>query len=100
MDMINERLLLDVVNGNPGATAFALEVLTNYGPLGEFALTKMLDADIKGDKLYMLWNDCCNRVTGHALRIIMTHDIDDILTHIKYAGALGIPYIIEKGDEE
>lgn len=95
---MNERLLLDVIAGNPGAATFAIEILKNYGALGECVLQKMLDAGIKGDKLYMLWNDCCNRVTGHAVRIMITHDIDDILTHINYAGGRGIPYITEKGD--
>lgn len=88
-----------VLGGNPGAMTFYAEAhnLCVYrGFVLSFAAQKafdrMLENGITGDKLYMLWNDCCDRDTGKALKIIMDHDIDDIVEHINYENGRGIKY--------
>jgi len=58
----------------------------------EPAFRRMQDNGITGDKLYMLWNDCCDRDTVKAVDL-MTHDtIENITRHINHKGGRGIPY--------
>ena len=80
-----------VCGGNPGAMTFyvqAHDICVYRGFILSYAAQKafdrMLENDITGDKLYMLWNDCCDRDTEKALKVIMDHDIDDIVEHINY----------------
>ena len=87
----------DMAMGNPGALAFMMEA---YNPKKEMrdiiqveiAFRRMREANIKGSKLYMLWNDCCDRDTEKALEIMRENDIDDIVAHINYEGGRGIKY--------
>jgi len=58
----------------------------------ERAFQRMQDNGIVGDKLYMLWNDCCGRDTRKALDIMTTHSVEDIIHHINYDEGRGIPY--------
>ena len=83
--------------GNPGALAFMMEA---YNPKKDIldlfkverAFARVVNAGIKGSKLYMLWNDCCARNTDKAIQIMLNNDIDDIKRHINYEGGRGIPY--------
>ena len=88
-----------VIEGNPGALTFyteAHDLCVYRGFILSFAAQKafdrMLENGITGDKLYMLWNDCCDRDTEKALKIISEHDIDDIVKHINYENGRGIKY--------
>lgn len=88
-----------VIEGNPGALTFyteAHDLCVYRGFILSFAAQKafdrMLENGITGAKLYMLWNDCCDRDTEKALKIIMDHDIDDIVEHINYENGRGIKY--------
>ena len=82
----------DICKGNPGALAFLIDAYQKYFTKAETAFKKMSDADICGDKLYMLWNDCCNRDTEKTINIMLTHSIEDIVKHINYEHGRGIPY--------
>ena len=85
-----------LADGNPGALTFIAQTLQIFGwDMGEEMLKKMLENNITGSKLYMLWNDCCNRNTLIALNIIRTRDIDDIVKHINYENGSGISYLQE-----
>lgn len=82
---------------NNGAISFLSEA---YSPIrgwpeiakAEIAFQRMYNNDIKGVLLYILWNDCCDRNTDKALRIMRDNSIEDILKHINAAGGRGIPY--------
>lgn len=82
----------DICKGNPGALSFLADAYSINLGKAEKAFQKMSDADICGDKLYMLWNDCCNRDTDKAMNIMLTHSIEDIVEHINYEHGRGIPY--------
>ena len=102
--MENNLVGFDMCKGNPGALAFMCEA---YGPdkpfkdivKAENAFRRMRRENIQGSKLYMLWNDCCDRDTDKALEIMLFRDIDEIIEHINYEGGRGIPFeeVTERG---
>ena len=82
----------DICNGNVGALTFLMEAydIDLFG--AEKAFQRMQDNNITGSKLYMLWNDCCDRNTKKALRIMKENTIQDIVEHINYENGRGIKY--------
>lgn len=52
----------------------------------------MQDNNIRGAKLYMLWNDCCDRNTDKTMNIMLENPIEDIVKHINFEGGRGIKY--------
>ena len=87
--------IYSIANGNIGALTFMMDALNKDPVKAEIALNKLATKDIVGDKLYMLWNDCCNRDTDMTVKIMLEHTIEDILVHINYEHGRGIPYINE-----
>ena len=50
-------MMMKMCEGNPGAMAVCMELLK-----GDFHYLLMCDTlELYGEKLYMLWNDCCGR---------------------------------------
>lgn len=93
----NGLVSFDMCEGNPGALTFMMAAYSPNKNLKELLKTesafgRMRKFGITGAKLYMLWNDCCDRDTDKAIQIMRTNDIDDILKHINYEGGRGIPY--------
>ena len=82
----------DICNGNVGALTFLMEAydIDLFG--AEKAFQRMQDNNITGSKLYMLWNDCCDRDTKKALQIMKNNTIQDIVEHINYENGRGIKY--------
>lgn len=79
--------------GNPGAIIFITELFSEFNPnLAAQILERMLFNGIKGSRLYMLWNDCCERDTAKTALIALTYPIKDIKAHINYDAGRGIPY--------
>lgn len=79
-------------DGNPGCLTFMVEASHVDDRKATWAFDRMCYLGIKGSKLYMLWNDCCDRDTAFALRIMLNNSADDIIEHINYEGGRGIPY--------
>lgn len=52
----------------------------------------MYKNNIREEKLYMLWNDCCDRNTGEAIYIMNKKTITEIIEHINYEHGRGIPF--------
>lgn len=86
--------------GNPGALGFFCEAIGSNNPNmdkkdHEKAISGFERMKINGitdSKLYMLWNDCCNRDTKKAIHIMLHDNIDNIHKHINYDRGRGIPY--------
>lgn len=89
----------EITEGNPGCMAFVEQAYMG-GDLhealeAESAFDRVTKAGIRGSRLYMLWNDCCNRDTKMAVKIMQEHSIEDILHHIDDGirdRGRGIPY--------
>lgn len=83
-----------LAQGNPGAMAFTMELLANGDDASrDMAITalKRMDAiGIRGAKLYMLWNDCCDRDSEKAVIEMLNRSTQDL----KYAliGGRGTPF--------
>lgn len=88
----NEFVTFDICKGNPGALTFMMEAYNKFMFKAERAFARMRDNGIDGAKLYMLWNDCCDRNTDMAVSIMCNHDIDDIVEHINYENGRGIKF--------
>ena len=83
----------DLCEGNPGALSFMMEAYMEHNPfLAERGFERMRDSGITGTRLYMFWNDCCNRNTELAVKIMCEHEIEDITRHINYQYGRGIAY--------
>lgn len=64
----------DICKGNPGALTFVM-LAYEYNPYrAEAAFRRMQNNGITGDKLYMLWNDCCDRDVEQALVNMGVHE--------------------------
>ena len=86
----------NMCKNNPGAVAFMMaaykEVPFHYAGM---AFQKLLSASITGDKLYMIWNDCCDRDTKMAIWMILDNNIDTINYLINYENGRGLKYCPE-----
>lgn len=86
----------EICGGNPGALQFLMAAYRVDMFKAEIAFQRMQDNHITGAKLYMLWNDCCDRDTELALEIVHTVPIDKIIEHINYEGGRGFPFTPEE----
>lgn len=85
----------DVVEGNPGALCFLIEAYDiNIGE-AEMAFQKLQDAFITGDKIYILWNDCCNRNTERTIDMILDNEVEILKHFINYEKGRGLRYCPE-----
>jgi len=89
-DMGTEELISDIINnmtgGNPGAVAFLVELHKNCGSTYkwiELTTTLCVDMNLRGEQLYKIWNDCCQRDTKRAIKVIEAIQMRWITT--KYA---------------
>ena len=85
----------NICEGNPGALTFLFESYSITPFKAERAFQKMQDANIVGAKLYMIWNDCCNRNTERAIDMILENDIKTINYLINYENGRGLRYCPE-----
>lgn len=86
----------DICEGNPGALQFLMCAYNLNMFQAEQGFQKMQRAGITGSKLYMLWNDCCDRDTGAALLVMNELNAESIKRFINYEGGHGIPIDIEE----
>lgn len=88
----------DLAEGNPGCLTFMMQAY--FGTISPFkverAFQRMQDNNIRGSKLYMLWNDCCDRNTVFAVLVMLNQPLESIINHINYEGGRGIPYTHEE----
>ena len=92
----NGLVNFDICEGNPGALTFLMDAYSKSPFDAENGFRRMANAGIKGPRLYMIWNDCCKRVTEKALDIMNKEPIESIKEHI--SGPYGVPFPEE--DEE
>lgn len=93
---MSELVTIDLCEGNPGALTFMKEAY-DFSPFqAEVGFQRMASNGITGSKLYMLWNDCCDRNTEFAIGIMRYKDIADIREHINYENGYGISYLNEE----
>lgn len=83
---------IDICEGNAGALTFFMDAykMNSYG--ADKAFQRMKENSITGDKLYMLWNDCCDRDVEKTIQVMTNHTIEDILQHINYENGRGTRY--------
>lgn len=68
-DMSIQEMVLVMSEGNPGAIAVIVDMLTKSS--GFFDILMLDSLDIRGSKLYMLHNDCCSRDSAKFERTLM-----------------------------
>ena len=89
----------DMCNNNMGAVDFMMKAYQINGAEAEYAFKRMHHYKICGDKLYMIWNDCCDRNTEKAIRVMKDCSIDFILTKLNYEHGRGIKITSEEMEE-
>lgn len=80
--VILEDFVVKCADGNIGAATCCMEILTSGDSKGITALQRMMDMNIKGEKIYLIWNDCCNRDIKKTIRVMHEKSKDEILDHI------------------
>ncbi len=88
--------MTDFIAGNPGAARFVTEAYAKNAVRAENGFLRMLSIGVVGDKLYMLWNDCCGCDTVLAMAAMNVFAEDEILRHINYEQGRGIPFTDEE----
>ena len=83
---------ISIIDGNVGALTFVMDAYKLNMIKAERAFQKMQDNGIIGEKLYLLWNDCCERDTIKTLDMINDNDIETINHYLNYGHGRGIPY--------
>ena len=86
----------EICKYHPGALTFMMAAYHEYLPEADLAFQRMLDNDIVGDQLYILWYECCNKNTYATLQIMINNNIDDIKRHINYDHMNCIKYDIKE----
>ena len=86
----------DICAGNPGALTFLMQAYDVNMFRAERGFQRMQDNGITGSRLYMLWNDCCDRDTELALWAMENMAVSEIVRHINYEGGRGLPIEKEK----
>ena len=88
----------EIVEGNIGALTFLMDAYKKNMIKAERAFQKMQNNNIKGEKLYLLWNDCCDRNTDKTIDMMLDNDIDTITHYLNSENGRGIPYREEQND--
>ncbi len=90
-------IAMSMGEGNPGALSLVMEILTGE-PKNIFILLKCDAYRIYGSRLYMFWNDCCDRDINRMRQAIDEYNREEILDHIDNNGGYGKKFKL-KGDE-
>ena len=91
-------IIFKMSEGNPGAVCATMELLHS-----DFHSLLMCDSlGLYGVKLYMLWNDCCNRDVSLVRKVMIAWQLkrittDEIYAHL--AGGYGKPFELENPKE-
>lgn len=96
--MFGNMVSFDMCEGNPGALTFMIQAYDQSPFKAERAFKKMDDHEIRGSKLYLFWNDCCDRNTALAVELMIKWPIDVIVHHINYEEGRGISVLGEDGE--
>lgn len=59
-NMTLEEVIITMADGNPGAIACMMQMMNN-SPMAMLDILYLDSMEIYGEKIYMLWNDCCNK---------------------------------------
>ena len=91
--------LMEISGGNPGCLMFIAAATADAKNERDIlrltaGLTRMEALQVVGDKLYMLWNDCCGRDVRKTIDVMMDNSTVNIIEHINYSKGRGIPYEI------
>lgn len=78
-------IVFDLSEGNPGCMIFLMDcVLNSKNRNFAGAFSRMQYLGIKGEKLYLIWNDCCDRDTEKALDVMLKESYQSLLDHIDF----------------
>ena len=80
----------DICENNIGCLTFLMEAYDKKLFYAERGFQRMQDNNITGSRLYMLWNDCCNRDTLKTLDVMNICSIDFIIKKINYEHGRGL----------
>lgn len=86
-----DDFITEICEGNIGALAFIGESFALSPIEAECGLKRMKTLGITGSKLYMLWNDCCERDTDLTNTVMNSFPANTIIHHVKHGHGMGIP---------
>lgn len=93
-DLPPKEIILRMAEGNPGAAKAIME-MSRYYPLNSL-LMELDYYHIYGERIYMLWNDCCDRDANWAiqtLRFFKDNNIPHSVIHANFDKGRATPFI-------
>jgi len=96
MDELLIMMAKEYCGNNIGAISFFCEALGTDLDKAVAGFGRMSQNGITGEKLYMLWNDCCDRDTKRTIYIMLHDNIESIHKHINHENGRGIPYTVNE----
>lgn len=82
----------DATENNMGAVIFCMEAIRRDQKKAIAGILRMIEIKVKGDKLYMLWNDCCACNFDKTMDVMINNSAEDINAHINHGNGRGIAY--------
>ena len=89
---------IKIYNGNPGAYTFMEDAIRLDSDKAYASFRAAKEYGIIGEKLYMLWNDCCKRNTNCTMDVLLMAPKEILEDHINYEHGRGIPFLFVRGD--
>lgn len=85
MDLREEMIksfIVKIANGNIGALTCCMELLGTSNEKAITALQRAYEMGLKGDKLYLIWNDCCDRNAIKTIEVLHEKSKEELWDHI------------------
>lgn len=98
-----EQVIFKMSEGNPGCIAFLSDLLGTHHPMAVLFILRFDILGLYGSKLYMLWNDCCDRSAIKVIEVLeknMAGEISDIEIVEHVSGTYGTPFDFISRKEE
>ncbi len=91
-------LMVKMGEGNPGAMMACME-LFKMGSSGVVTILNLDDIGLYGEKLYMLWSDCCGRDAEKVVKVVKARNfgkLSDQDIRDRVSGTYGKPFTDEE----
>lgn len=85
MDLREEMIksfVVKIADGNIGAMTCCVELLGTTNEKAITALQRAYEMGFKGDKLYLIWNDCCDRDANKTIEVLHEKSKEELWDHI------------------
>lgn len=81
-EIMLKNFVIKVADGNIGALTCCMDLIETTNEKAITALQRAYEMELKGDKLYLIWNDCCNRDAEKTIQVLHEKSKEELWDHI------------------